>query len=71
MNFAMIFYLLGRVIQVVGAMMAAPCVVALIYRERSGIFFLFCGIAMFAVGTLFTIRLKNPQIKNSIHVKVS
>ncbi len=56
MNFAMIFYLLGRVIQVVGAMMAVPCVVALIYRERSGIFFLFCGIAMFAVGTLFTIK---------------
>ncbi len=56
MNYAMIFYLLGRVVQVVGAMMAAPFIVSLVYSEKSGWYYLFCGIAMFIVGTLLTIK---------------
>ena len=56
MNYAMIFYLLGRVVQVVGSMMVAPFIVSLVYSEKAGWYYLFCGIAMFIVGTLLTIR---------------
>ena len=56
MNIAMIIYLLGRVMQVVGAMMTAPFIVSLIYGERSGLYFLICGVLTVTAGTLLTIK---------------
>ena len=49
MNIGIVFYFLGWVLGIEGILMILPCVVALVYREPSGLFFLgvalFCGIS--------------------------
>lgn len=52
MNYGMIIYLLGRVLEIVGFMMACPLVVSLYYHESNGILFLVCGGIMLLVGGL-------------------
>ena len=50
MNFGMIIYLLGRVMEIVGLMMGFPLAVALYYRESVGIWFLICGLPITLTG---------------------
>ena len=49
MNIGIVFYFLGWVLGIEGILMILPCVVALIYQEPSGFYFLgvalFCGIS--------------------------
>lgn len=49
MNIGIVFYFLGWVLGIEGILMILPCVVALVYREPSGFYFLgvalFCGIS--------------------------
>ena len=52
MNYGMIIYLLGRVLEIVGLMMACPLVVSLYYHESNGILFLICGGIMLIAGAL-------------------
>ena len=52
MNYGMIIYLLGRVLEIVGLMMACPLVVSLYYHESNGILFLICGGIMLIAGGL-------------------
>jgi trk system potassium uptake protein TrkH len=59
MNYAIIFYIIGWVLKVEAAFMVLPCVVSLIYKEQNGSVFLLCGIALFVVGKLLT--LKKPE----------
>ena len=50
MNGGMICYLLGKIMELTGAMMVCPFVVSLIYHERSGIYFVACGAVTLALG---------------------
>lgn len=54
MNYAIIAYILGWVLTFEGAFMALPCVTALIYQERSGFYFLVCGVLAVTAGRLMT-----------------
>ena len=63
MNVGMIIYLMGKILEITGTMMACPVIVAVIYRERSGIIFLGCGAAMLALGTLIC-RFCRPKNKS-------
>lgn len=52
MNRSIIRYILCRVLQFVGAFMALPCIVGIIYKERDWLAFLVVGAALAALGTL-------------------
>ncbi|MBR3307722.1 MAG: TrkH family potassium uptake protein [Lachnospiraceae bacterium] len=54
MNAGMILYLLGKILELTGGMMALPFIVGLIYHERSGMYFLVCGAVILATGFLLT-----------------
>lgn len=59
MNFAIITYILGFIIKVEGLFMLFPLVVAAVYREASGIWFLVCGAVCVAAG--FLMSRKRPE----------
>ncbi|MCQ2519145.1 MAG: TrkH family potassium uptake protein [Lachnospiraceae bacterium] len=52
MNKSIIRYILSRVLQFEGVFMLLPCIVALIYGEKHGLYFLATAIVSFALGTL-------------------
>lgn len=52
MNYAMISYIIGSVLKFEGAFMALPCLVALIYREKTGYAFLAVAVISLALGLL-------------------
>ena len=58
MNYGMIIYLLGRVLEIVGLMMACPLAVSFIYHESNGILFLVCGGVMLIAGGLICHMVK-------------
>ncbi len=60
MNFGMIIYLLGRIMEIVGLMMGFPLAVAIYYRESAGIWFLICGLPIALIGVLIS-RLYHPK----------
>ena len=66
MNYAIIAYLLGAIILIEAAFLVPPLLVALIYHEQSGIWFLVTIAAAALVGFLLT-RLR-PQ-KRSLYAK--
>lgn len=59
MNTRMIRYMLGHVLKLEAAFMLLPCIVALIYREQVGIYFLISALIATAVG--FLISFKKPS----------
>ena len=63
MNYAMIIYLLGKIMEIIGAIMICPFVVSMIYHERSGIYFIACGAITLALGTLIC-RFSRPGNKS-------
>ena len=56
MNTRMIRYMLGQVLKLEAAVMLLPCIVAIIYQEKSGIYFLLAGLLSAAFGFLISIR---------------
>lgn len=59
MNRSIISFILGWVLKLEGIFLLIPCLVAVIYQERSGWYFLAVGVASFLLGTLIT--WKKPQ----------
>ena len=56
MNKRLISYILGWVMLIEGACMLLPTMVALVYREPLFLHFLFCGMALMALGGLLVIK---------------
>lgn len=56
MNSSIIRYILGQVLKVEGLLMLLPCIVAVIYSEHQGFYYL--GVAVFCIflGTLISLR---------------
>ncbi len=59
MNSSIIGYILGKVIMIEGFLMLLPCLVALIYRERGGLYFLITVLICLALG--WFISHKKPE----------
>lgn len=56
MNRAMIRYVLGGVLKIEGVLLLLPCIISLIYKEQSGIWFLYTSLGSFLLGFLFSFR---------------
>lgn len=56
MNTAMVRYLLGWILNLQSVFMLVPCITALIYKERSGLWFLYVAIALAVIGILCTVK---------------
>jgi trk system potassium uptake protein TrkH len=59
MNRSIIFYILGYVIMLEGILMLLPCLVALIYQESEGIYYL--AVAIFAMFAGLAITRRRPK----------
>ena len=53
MNFGFITYIIGWILNFQGIFLLVPCIVAMIYNEKSGIAFLLSSLISFAIGALF------------------
>lgn len=62
MNTRMIRITLGHILKLEAAFMLLPCIVALIYKEMSGIYFLYVAIAEVIIGFLLT-SFRKPTVK--------
>ena len=62
MNYSFVFYILGWVLTLEAGFMMLPCVTSVIYREKTGFWFLAVAVVA-AIGGLLLIRKKpkNPQ----------
>ncbi len=56
MNFSVVRYILGWILNIEAAFMVLPCIVALIYGEGTGFSFLWVALGSLAVGTLLVWR---------------
>ena len=54
MNFEFITYIIGWILNFQGAFLLVPCIVAIIYNEKSGFAFLISALISFAIGMLCT-----------------
>ena len=61
MNFGFITYIIGWILNFQGVFLLVPCIVAMIYNEKSGIAFLLSSLISFAIGALFV----RKKTKNS------
>lgn len=61
MNYRMLIYILGKVLIFLGLFMLLPFLVALIYQENAGVYFLITAIASLVVGFIFS--YKRPEDK--------
>ena len=61
MNFGFITYIIGWILNFQGIFLLVPCIVAMIYNEKSGIAFLLSSLISFAIGALY----KRKKTKNS------
>lgn len=59
MNRKIVIYILGWVMIFLAAFMLLPCLVSLIYKEETGVYFLFTAILSFVVGGIIT--RKKPE----------
>ena len=59
MNFGFIIYIIGWLLNVQGGFLLVPCIVAMIYGEKSGFAFLISAIISFILGIICT--RKKPQ----------
>lgn len=66
MNFRMIFYVLGLVMNFESVFLLVPCVTAVIYREKEGIAYLIMAVVCLAAGIIMT--AKKPK-NRSIYAK--
>lgn len=56
MNFSIIKYMLGWVLNVEGAFMLLPCITSLFYREREGWYYLLCALLCVGIGGIIVRR---------------
>lgn len=56
MNRSMIRYVLGSVLKVEALLLLFPCLIAIIYKEKVGLWFLYIAVAAAIVGILLTIK---------------
>lgn len=56
MNTAMVRYLLGWILNLQSVFMLVPCITALVYKEKSGLWFLYVAIALAVIGILCTVK---------------
>ena len=56
MNTSVIRYLLGYILKLEGFLLLLPCIVAGIYYEKSGIYFLIVALISIAIGFLFSAK---------------
>ena len=59
MNFGFITYIIGWILKFQGAFLLVPCIVSMIYKEKSGFAFVISAIISFTIGMLCT--RKKPQ----------
>ncbi|MDO5292304.1 MAG: TrkH family potassium uptake protein [bacterium] len=62
MNFGFIRYILGWILNFQGAFLLAPCIVSIIYKEKSGYAFIIASLISFTAGALCT--WKKPKNKS-------
>ena len=56
MNSSIIRFVLGYVLKVEAVLMLLPCIVAVLYQERTGFAYLLVAAIAMTLGTLMTIR---------------
>lgn len=64
MNYSMVMYIVGWILNFEAAFMLPSCLVAVIYQEKCGISFLITMAAALVIGIPLTVR--NPKTKTSI-----
>lgn len=62
MNRPIIQYILGQVIKIEGLLLLLPCLVSLIYREKSGFYFLGTALLCIALGFLMTFHKPSNNV---------
>lgn len=65
MNYSIIFYIIGWILNLEAAFMLLPCMTAVIYGEKSGFAFLITMAVCVAIGIPLT--LKKAQKKSLLH----
>lgn len=65
MNYSIIFYIIGWILNLEAAFMLLPCMTAVIYGEKSGFAFLITMAVCVAIGIPLT--LKKTQKKSLLH----
>ena len=61
MNYKIVFYMVGRILQVESLMLLLPLTVGIIYGEKSALSFVSTAIIAFALGMLFTATSKKKD----------
>lgn len=56
MNYRIVFYILGKVMMFLSLFLLLPCVVAIIYSEKAGIYFLLTSLVSLFIGALLSGR---------------
>ncbi len=59
MNWSIIRFILGYILKIEGMLMGLPCMVALLYQEKEGFYYL--GVALLCIILGFLCSLKRPQ----------
>lgn len=62
MNRSMIRYILGYVVQIEGTLLLFPCIVALIYQEREGIYYCIVAGAALLIGAIISHNKPKDQV---------
>ncbi len=62
MNKSIVRYILGTVLKIEGMLLMLPCLVALIYQEIDGLWYLFFGVVCALLGLLITIKKPNNTV---------
>lgn len=66
MNSSMVRIIIGHIMKIEGILLFLPCLVALIYRENQGVYYLAVAFGSIVIGSLLT--LKKPEDK-SLYLK--
>ena len=56
MNSSIIRFILGQVLKIEGILMMLPCLIALIYQEKNGYYYLMTALLCMVLGFLMTIK---------------
>lgn len=62
MNYSIIFYILGWILNFEAAFMALPCIVAILYQEPAGWSFIISMAICLSIGTLLVLRRPKNQV---------
>ena len=62
MNYSIIFYILGWILNFEAAFMALPCIVAILYQESAGWSFIISMAICLSIGTLLVLRRPKNQV---------